>query len=118
MDHRRFLPHDHIWRQSRKFDGKHERREKPHQFSGSELLQQLEVWPDCKFRKHPNNNKRKRTPEELDWTRKPILFELTYWSKLKLRHNLDVMHIEKNICDNIVGSRYFVKYRGKDQRHI
>lgn len=76
MDHRRFLPYDHIWRQSRKFDGKPEKREKPHQFSGSELLQQLEVLPDCKFEKHPNNKKRKRTSEELNWTRKPILFEL------------------------------------------
>ncbi|XP_052171551.1 uncharacterized protein LOC127787533 [Diospyros lotus] len=114
MDHRHFLPHDHNWRQSRKFDGKPERREKPHQFSGSELLQQLEVLPDCKFGKHPNNKKRKRTPEELNWTRKPILFELPYWSKLKLRHNLDVMHIEKNICDNIVGTLLNIEGKTKD----
>ena len=26
-----------------------------------------------------------------------------YWSKLKLRHNLDVMHIEKNICESLIG---------------
>jgi len=28
---------------------------------------------------------------------------LPYWSTLKLRHNLDVIHIEKNICDSALG---------------
>lgn len=31
-------------------------------------------------------------------------FQLPYWSKLTIRHNLDIMHIEKNICDSIVGT--------------
>jgi hypothetical protein len=30
------------------------------------------------------------------------LWKLPYWSKLKLRHNLDVMHIEKNICEYLI----------------
>lgn len=49
--------------------------------------------------KHPNNKdrKRKRNSEELNWTNKSIFFELDYWSKLKVRHNLDIMHIEKNM---------------------
>ncbi|KAI3450391.1 hypothetical protein Pfo_007056 [Paulownia fortunei] len=33
------------------------------------------------------------------FNQKVIFFELEYWSDLKLKHNLDVMHIEKNICD-------------------
>lgn len=35
--------------------------------------------------------------------KKNIFIELEYWSKLKLHHNLNVMHIEKNICDSIIG---------------
>ncbi|XP_016172824.1 uncharacterized protein LOC107615240 [Arachis ipaensis] len=31
-----------------------------------------------------------------------VFFELPYWKDHMLRHNLDVMHIEKNICDNVV----------------
>ena len=56
--------------------------------------------------KHPNNvdRKRKRVPGDLNWTKKSIFFELEYWSKLKLRHNLDVMHVEKNVCDSVVGT--------------
>ena len=51
--------------------------------------------------KHPSirDKKRKRA---LHWTKRSILFELPYWSRLLLCHKLDVMHIEKNICDNLV----------------
>lgn len=38
-----------------------------------------------------------------NWNKKSIFFQLPYWKDLLLRHNLDVMHIEKNICDNILG---------------
>jgi hypothetical protein len=31
-------------------------------------------------------------------------FNLPYWEKLLVRHNLDVMHIEKNICESILGT--------------
>ena len=29
-------------------------------------------------------------------------FKLPYWEFNLLRHNLDVMHIEKNVCDNVL----------------
>ena len=31
-----------------------------------------------------------------------IFFELPYWEHNTLRHNLDIMHIEKNVCDNVL----------------
>ena len=40
----------------------------------------------------------------LNWTKKSIFYELPYWSLLSLCHNLDVMHIEKNICDSLLGT--------------
>ena len=46
----------------------------------------------------------KRTIDRLkkfNWRKKSILFELEYWVSLKLRHNMDVMHIEKNMCDSL-----------------
>jgi hypothetical protein len=36
--------------------------------------------------------------------RRRVFFELPYWSSLLIRHNLDVMHIEKNICMSILGT--------------
>lgn len=37
------------------------------------------------------------------WKRKSISFKLPYWRKLLLSHNLDILHIEKNACDNLIG---------------
>ena len=45
---------------------------------------------------------------------KPIFFELLYWSKLKLRYNLDVMHVEKNVFDTLVGIILDIEGKAKD----
>ncbi|XP_039146815.1 uncharacterized protein LOC120284059 [Dioscorea cayenensis subsp. rotundata] len=102
MGHRRHLPHDHIWRRSKKFDGKPNNEGCPIALSGDDILHQLEELQDTILGKYPGNKKRKRSLSELNWTKKSIFFELPYWKHLLLRHNLDVMHIEKNICENIL----------------
>jgi len=43
-----------------------------------------------------------------------IFFELPYWKHLLLRHNLDVMHIKKNICDNMLGTLLDLLGKNKD----
>jgi len=30
------------------------------------------------------------------------LFDLPYWSDLNVRHCMDVMHVEKNVCDSVI----------------
>lgn len=114
MGHRRYLPPGHKWRRSKNFDGNVEQRPPPVYFSGHELLQQLTHLKDVKRGKHPSNRKRKRAPEELNWTNKSILYDLPYWKHLLLRHNLDVMHVEKNICDNILGTLMSIDGKNKD----
>ena len=48
-------------------------------------------------------NKRKRREEALTvWKKRNIFFTLPYWEDHVLHHNLEVMHIEKNIVDNII----------------
>ena len=42
------------------------------------------------------------------------IFELDYWKELLLRHNLDVMHIEKNVCDNVLGTLLNLEGKSKD----
>jgi hypothetical protein len=37
--------------------------------------------------------------DDVVWKKKSIFFRLPYWKDNLLRHNLDVMHIEKNILD-------------------
>ncbi|XP_016201896.1 uncharacterized protein LOC107642905 isoform X1 [Arachis ipaensis] len=48
------------------------------------------------------------------WLKKIIFFEFPYWRTLLLRHNLDVMHIEKNICDNVLGTLMDIPGKTKD----
>jgi hypothetical protein len=43
-----------------------------------------------------------------------LLHDIPYWSELKLTDNLDVMHIEKNICDNILGTILWLDGKNKD----
>ena len=42
------------------------------------------------------------------------LSKLLYWKYLKLRHNLDVMHIEKNICEALIGTILNILGKTKD----
>ena len=42
------------------------------------------------------------------------MWDLPYWADLKLRHNLDVMHIEKNICENLLGTFLNIEGKTKD----
>lgn len=87
---------DHPWRKHKIFDGTHEKRDKPEAFSMDELRQQLENVKDVRPGKHPQNKKRKRaTNDGQCWKKRSCLWDLPYWPSLKLRHNLDVMHIEK-----------------------
>jgi hypothetical protein len=48
------------------------------------------------------------------WKKKSIFFRLPYWKDNLLKHNLDVMHIEKNVMDNILGTLLDIKGKTKD----
>ena len=78
MAHRRFLPKKHVWRKRKDIDGKQEHRCQPKELSGDDILRQLESINDVKFGKGPHNKKRKRTANELNWTKKSIFFQLPY----------------------------------------
>jgi hypothetical protein len=61
--------------------------------------------------------KRKTGAESFDdvvWKKKSIFFRLPYWKDNLLRHNLDVMQIEKNVMDNILGTILDIKGKTKD----
>jgi hypothetical protein len=47
--------------------------------------------------------KRKRigenTGEDDIWKKQSIFWELLYWKGLDVRRSIDVMHVEKNVCE-------------------
>ncbi|CAL5406572.1 unnamed protein product [Camellia sinensis] len=115
MGARRHLPENHTWRTSKLFNGQTEHRSKPLDLSGDQILEQIDSATYKPYGKHPQNRKRQRNEHQnLNWNKRSIMFDLPYWKTLKLRHNLDVMHIEKNICDNVVGTLLSVDGKNKD----
>ncbi|XP_025675671.1 uncharacterized protein [Arachis hypogaea] len=108
MGHRRFLNQAHKFRQDQvRFDGQVENRDPPKMLSGTDILMQ-QSYIHVSYGKVPNVIGHKRRSGEdanqfdSNWKKKSVFFELPYWEDNMLRHNLDVMHIEKNVCDNVV----------------
>jgi hypothetical protein len=38
------------------------------------------------------------------WKKQSIFWELPYWKDLNVRHSIDVMHVEKNVCKSLLGT--------------
>ncbi|XP_028116787.1 uncharacterized protein LOC114314502 [Camellia sinensis] len=122
MGHRRWLNGGHKFRKaSASFDGTCEFESCPTRLSGANVLQQL--GPKFKLNsKRQQSSKRNRKGKEKEenedsghnWKKKSIFFELSYWEHNLIRHNLDVMHIEKNVCDNVLWTILNVDGKGKD----
>ncbi|CAL9024123.1 unnamed protein product, partial [Prunus brigantina] len=49
------------------------------------------------------------------WKKKSKFFDLEYWKYLPVRHVLDVMYIEKNVCDSIIGTLLEIPGKNKDE---
>ena len=49
-----------------------------------------------------------------NWVKRSIFWELLYWKSNLLYHNLDIMHIEKNLFENIFNTVIDVKGKTND----
>ena len=119
MGHRRFLSSNHKFRSDEKlFDGKSEHRTAPIPLTGEEI-DDLTANLETSFGKDPaakKTTKRKHKEGESPplYKRRSVWFKLPYWKDLMLRHNFNVMHIEKNVCDNIVNTLLGLEGKSKD----
>ncbi|GKA23850.1 hypothetical protein Tco_0709883 [Tanacetum coccineum] len=107
VGHGRFLKKPHKWRSSREFNGQTDNRDPPKEFGRDKILAQLDRLPTCLTGKHPSYRGvkiKRNVVVELNWTKRSIFYELEYWSFLTLRHNLDIMHIEKNVLEAILNT--------------
>ena len=109
MGHRRFLPISNQWRKDTKiFDGRIDNKEPIIPKSGDDVLHDV----DCFI--NGNRRKRKYLRERNGWKKKSVFFELPYWSKLKLRHNIDIMHVVKNVTESIIATLFNISGKTKD----
>lgn len=102
----------------RTFDGTEEFDSAPIVPCEDKVLQQLDevAFGDEIAGKKKKRKKQKKGAGSSDviWKKKSIFFRLPYWKDNLLRHNLDVMHIEKNVMDNKLGTILDIKGKTKD----
>ncbi|CAM8922407.1 unnamed protein product [Rhodiola kirilowii] len=113
--HRRWVDRDHRWRQAAdKFDGTVELRNPPPTLSGHDIMTEVFSHEFPVLSLHPMFKSSRSGSEKLCWTHRSIFFDLPYWKYLRHPYSLDVMHIEKNVFDNIIGTVLGIDGKMKD----
>ncbi|XP_074355988.1 uncharacterized protein LOC141695657 [Apium graveolens] len=108
--HRRYFPRHHPYRKKKAaFNGQQEFGQPKQPLSGQEVLAQQE---NIKFSYGKEVKKSKKV--DCAWKKKSVFFELEYWKFHHVHHCLDIMHIEKNVCDSLVGTLLNLKHNSKD----
>jgi len=109
LGHLRFLKKYHSYRRLKKdFNGYQKHDICPTPLSGLQIYEKIKN-VNVTFR----NMKKKQTVSEI-WKKRSIFFYLPYLCKLDARHYIDVMHLEKNVCDNLIGTLLNIKGNTKD----
>ena len=112
IGHHRFLDERHkFWKitdlKGKPFGAKYNSKQKAlAKFTAAEIQVELEkvrhLKPGIGSESVPA--KRKRGEPSPIWNRRHGLWDLPYRTSLKLAHNIDMMHVEKNILENILGT--------------
>ncbi|XP_073137486.1 uncharacterized protein [Henckelia pumila] len=95
------------------FNGKQEFNPAQKPLTGLEVLERFEKI-NYRSGKMSGKLQRKELETKSCWKRKSMFFELEYWKHLHVRHVLDVMHIEKNVCESLIGTLLNVPGKTKD----
>ena len=108
--HRRYLDRHHPYRKQRvAFNGEQELEQAPVPLTGEQVLEQQK-----KIKFEFGQVKKKSKKVDCAWKKKSVFFELEYWKFHHVRHCLDVMHIEKNVCESLLGTILNLKFKTKD----
>ena len=101
--HRGFLPLNHRYRKKRKdfFVNRVEKDVAPLHISCEELHDVVSEYGDIVFGLQSGKETFPGFGLTHNWVKRSIFWELPYWKTNLLCHNLNVMHIEKNVFENI-----------------
>ena len=109
LGHRRFLRRGHPYRRLKKaFFGGQKYEDALVALTGEQVYEKMKnisviFGKTAKSRKETNI-----------WKKRSVFFDLPYWHNLDVRHCIDVTHVEKNVCDSIVGTLLNIQGRSKD----
>jgi hypothetical protein len=90
------------------FNGNTESKHPPPHLTGQEVYEIVKIV-------HVILGKKKRTDKNTEeddvWKKQSIFLELPCWKDFDVRHSIDVMHVEKNVCESLL--RTLLKMDGK-----
>jgi hypothetical protein len=114
-EHQRYIPMKHpFWSMNDQFNGNTKKMCPPPHLTGHEVYEMIK---DV----HVVHGKRKMTgknTEEDDmWKKQSIFWELPYWKDLDVHHSIDVMYIEKNMYENLLGTLHNTDGKNMDHGH-
>ncbi|XP_074342713.1 uncharacterized protein LOC141680130 [Apium graveolens] len=119
MRHRRWLPRNHPYRrQESAFDNSVEKGVAPVPLTGEEVFQRVQHLRAHVFGKKQRQPRWKKGEPRPVWKKVSIFFQLEYWEFFPVRHVLDVMHIEKNICEALLGTLLNIPGKTKDRESV
>jgi Transposase family tnp2/Domain of unknown function (DUF4218)/Transposase-associated domain len=116
-NHRKFLENDHPLRRNKRKFRKNRTVTKdlpPHVRSGEEIFAEIEKLGLLKVTDMKAEEVNGVIARNSGWRKRSIFWDLPYWRTNLIRHNLDVMHIEKNVFDNVFNTVMNVKGKTKD----
>nr|XP_017239583.1 PREDICTED: uncharacterized protein LOC108212368 [Daucus carota subsp. sativus] len=119
MRHRRWLPRQHPYRRQKSaFDNTVEKGVAPIPLTGEQVFERVQHLRSHVFGKKQRQPRWKKGEPRPIWKKVSIFFQLEYWKFLPVRHCLDVMHIEKNICEALVGTLLNIPGKTKDRESV
>ncbi|XP_074267043.1 uncharacterized protein LOC141590345 [Silene latifolia] len=106
--HRRFLSRYHPYRRMKKaFNVEKESRMAPIPLEGDEVYEQVKDI-NVVFGK-PN-----KFEKNAKYKKKSIMWNLPYWQYISVRHCIDIMHVEKNVTESLIGILLNIPGKTKD----
>jgi hypothetical protein len=96
------------------FNGNTEKRRPPSHLIGHEVY---EIVKDVHVILGKQKRDGKNTEEDDMWMKQSIFWELLYWKDLDVHHSLDVLHVEKNVCESLLGILLNIDGKTRDHGH-
>jgi hypothetical protein len=115
MGHRHYIPMKHQFQSMKdQFNGNTEKRCCPPYFTGHEVYEMVK---DVHVVLGKQKRTGKKTEEDDIWKKQSIFWEISYWKDLNVRHLIDVMHVEKNMCESILETLLNTDGKTRDHGH-
>ena len=104
IGHRRFLHVGHpVRKKGKHFKDKADHRTKPYNRTRYDILKMVKDMKVVFGKGWGSEPVPKDAQGHTPMWKKSIFWELPYWLVLEVRHAIDVMHLTKNLCVNLLG---------------